>query len=445
MSKQSKPFVFVTLQGPDDGGDFGPNTTGTKTGGIQEALDYAHEHCRDVYIVGGRGGTHEGKGIPDNIYTLDETIRVPWSQDFKVDSGNPLLFYRKDSGHAIDIDSQMNCRYKFGLIASNSCDAAVCIKPKSPGPDDMKVVTACVFDFSAIVTGHQDSAALLIDSSEGMIVNSKIFAEETNTIKCGVHITDDGGAGQWISNNQIEVMFGNQMHSKGNCTGLQLGEAGSTKIVHNRFDMSFHAPRGAHFDPEKEHVPNTAERLVTLDNFTPPNAIGADIHAQRNRLTLSFFGIRNPGHDIIFEPDARDNTIIAMNLPNGITNNATSPTNRIIPNWPVGFDVATPDFPASGQPIVNRTSYAVQIIILTAGEIDQWTITDAGSTSQATPFNLSLVDNLMRPPRPLQPPRPSASQTITGGLFPGQTLILKPGEQIRFDYSKPATWRWMAL
>ena len=191
--------------------------------------------------------------------------------------------------------------------------------------------------------------------------------------------------------------------------------------------------------------PIQQRRLVTLDNFTPPNAIGADIHAQRNRLTLSFFGIRNPGHDIIFEPDARDNTIIAMNLPNGITNNATSPTNRIIPNWPVGFDVATPDFPASGQPLVNTTSYSVQIIILTAGEIDQWTITDAGSTLQTTPFNLSLVDNLMRPPRPLQPPRPSASQTITGGLFPGQTLILKPGEQIRFDYSKPATWRWMAL
>ena len=278
-----------------------------------------------------------------------------------------------------------------------------------------------------------------------MIVNSKIFAEETNTIKCGVHLTDNGGTGQWISNNQIEVMFGNQMHSKGDCTGLQLGEAGSAKIVHNRFDMSFHAPRGAHFDPEKENLPSTAERLVTLDNFTPPNAVGADIHAQRNMLTLSFFGLRAPGSDIIFQPDARDNTVLAMTLPNGVTNNATSPTNRIIPNWPVGFDVTTPEFPASGEPLVNTTSYAVQIIILTAGEIDRWTITDAGSTPQTTPYNLSLVDNLMRPPRPLQPPRQSESETITGGLFPGQTLILKPGEQISFDYSKPATWRWMAL
>ena len=94
---------------------------------------------------------------------------------------------------------------------------------------------------------------------------------------------------------------------------------------------------------------------------------------------------------------------------------------------------------------MNTTSYAVQIIILTAGDIDRWTITDAGSTSQTTPYNLSLVDNLMRPPRPLQPPRQSESETITAGLFPGQTLILKPGEQISFDYSKPATWRWMAI
>jgi hypothetical protein len=50
MQDKRKPYVFVTLEGPDDGGDFGPNTPGTKTSGIQEALNYAHEHCRDVYI-----------------------------------------------------------------------------------------------------------------------------------------------------------------------------------------------------------------------------------------------------------------------------------------------------------------------------------------------------------------------------------------------------------
>ena len=34
-------YVVVTPEGPDDGGDFGPNTPGTRTAGIQEALNYA--------------------------------------------------------------------------------------------------------------------------------------------------------------------------------------------------------------------------------------------------------------------------------------------------------------------------------------------------------------------------------------------------------------------
>ena len=33
-------YVVVTPQGPEDGGDFGPLTPGTKTAGIQEALNY---------------------------------------------------------------------------------------------------------------------------------------------------------------------------------------------------------------------------------------------------------------------------------------------------------------------------------------------------------------------------------------------------------------------
>ena len=63
MKTRRKPYVLVTLEGPEDGGDFGPHTPGTKTSGIQEALDYAHAHCRDVFIFGGRGGVHAGTEV----------------------------------------------------------------------------------------------------------------------------------------------------------------------------------------------------------------------------------------------------------------------------------------------------------------------------------------------------------------------------------------------
>ena len=38
---QGQPFVLVTPNGPSDGGNFGPNTPGTTTAGIQEAINGA--------------------------------------------------------------------------------------------------------------------------------------------------------------------------------------------------------------------------------------------------------------------------------------------------------------------------------------------------------------------------------------------------------------------
>ena len=432
-----KPYVFVTLAGPDDGGDFGPHTKGTKTSGIQEAVDYAHANSRDVYIFGGRGGMHSRQGITANVYTLDETLRIPWSQDFRLDGGNYLLAYRKATGPAIHIDSQMNCRYKFGLVTSRSPEPALLIKPETPGPDDFKVITASVFDFSAVVSADPKGTAILIDSSHGPIINSRLFAEEFNAAGIGVHLTDAGGSGSQIANNRIHIMYGNQYHARGHCTGLRLGDPGSWKIVHNHLEMSLHAPRGAHFDEQKG-------AFVTVDDFVPEKAIGADIFAQGNLLTLTCYGRRAPGEDIVFEQDAQENTIFAFNLPNGITNRATVATNRIIPNQPVGFRIPTPPVPRSGEFMINRNPYTVQILILDSGQVTEWTIADAPVRPSTVPKNLSIVDNLRVSATPSPIDGEFNSQIISGSLFAGQTIRLEPGEKIGFTYSKPPVWRWKA-
>ncbi len=438
MAGIAKPWVNVTLQGPADGGDFGPLTPGTRTGGIQEALDYANENSRDVFIHGGPGGLHEGDGNPHNIYQLEETLRVAWSQDFTVQGGNYLLSYTASSGSAIHIDSQMNCRYKFGLVSSSSPDPVVCMRPETPGPDDFVVITACVFDFSAVVSGHPRGTSILLDSSLGPIINSRIAAEETNSQGTGLHISDAAGSGQWISNNQIQVVYGNQYHGTGACVGLQLGEPGSSKIVHNSLEMSCHAPRGAHFD-------EASRRYVTVEDFAPKGAVGASIHAQRNKLTLSCFGKREPGCDLLFGPDSRDNTIFALSLPNGVTNRAAVPSDKIIPNWPIGFDIETPPVPARGDFLVNRTSHAVQVLIVSAGQVTEWSLGDSGSTAQGVPGNLSLVDNLSGTPPELLPPRPPQEQLVGAGLHAGQTFILEPGDRVKFVYTEAPAWRWKAL
>jgi len=417
-SGRTKPYVLVTLNGPADGGDFGPHTPGTRTSGIQEALEYAHRHCRDVYICGGRGGMHAGKPINCNVYWLDEPLRVPWSQDFRLDGGNYVLVYRPKAGHAVEIDSQMNCRYKFGLIVSQSPDPAVCIRPRTPGPDDFVVITASVFDFSAIVSAHPAGTAILIDSRNGPIINSRFFFEEFNSRGCGLHISDAGGTGHSITNNRIEVMFGNQSHARDHCVGLKLGEPSCRKILHNRIEMSFHAPQGVHFDVK-------AKRYVPSKPFVPERAIGADIYAQRNLLTFWFYGRRAQGHDIVFEPDSRDNTVFAFDLPNGITNLAKVPTNRIITNWPVGFDVSTPPVPPSGKPAVNRNPYPVQVLFTSGGRVSSWTLAGVEACEQ--------------------PAKSAREQTIPGPLSAGQSVILQPGESIKLEYSQSPQWVWKAL
>jgi hypothetical protein len=431
----SKPFVLVTPQGPEDGGDFGPNTPRTKTGGIQEAIDYAHQHCRDMYIFGGRGGMHEGTATSANVYTVEETIRVPWSQDFRLDGGNYLLSYTPKHGHAVTIDSQMNCRYKFGLIISHAEEAAVLIKPETAGPDDFIVVTASIFDFSAIVS---DGTGLQLDSSEGPIINSRVFAEETNTRKRGVYLTE-GGSNNWISNNLIHVMYNQQYHGVEACKNLQVGDPGSNHIIHNRFDMSMHAPRGAYFDEATRQYTTSEDFEVSED------AVGAEIHAQNNIFILSPFGRRALGKDLVFQSDARENTVFALSLPNGYTNLARIPTNRIIPNWPVGFSVPTPDIPLSGEFITNTAPFSIQILILSPGDVSQWTLLEAERTMPSIPFNLSIVDNLRRPETRLQSAGEPEAQTIKGGLSAGQIILLEPGEQISFTYEQAPTWRWKAL
>ena len=70
--------IVVSPQGPRDGGDFGPHTPGTKTSGLQEALDAAKRQAKDVYLAGGSWTADKTEPV---VYHLHETLRVPWMQN----------------------------------------------------------------------------------------------------------------------------------------------------------------------------------------------------------------------------------------------------------------------------------------------------------------------------------------------------------------------------
>ena len=107
-----------------------------------------------------------------------------------------------------------------------------------------------------------------------------------------------------------------------------------------------------------------------------------------------------------------------MNLSDeGITNNATRATNRIIPLKPVGFKATTPAISPTGSALENRQPYPMWVTILTPGEVIRWTVTDSNGQSN----------------------------TVSSKLLAGQAFYLEPGDKITLHYHQAPTWKWKAL
>jgi len=380
---RSVNYVVVSPGGPDDGGDFGPKTPGTKTSGIQEALDYAKEHTRDVYICGG-GIREPFKGGVG--YTLQETLRIPWNQNWRLDGGEYWLSYTQDRGDAVVIDSQMNCHIKLGLVvASRSPDNVVHVFPTTKGPDEFRCVVASTFEFNGMVGAGdvwgkpgcvQKGTGLNLDSTGGGgIQGNKFLLKEINACAVGVDI------GPGANSNHFDITW---CHLT--TLAMRIGE-------------------------------NVSESMIRLGcSGGVDGAAGVQIFGRRNFLTLTAHA-QDPGKNVVFEAPAQHNLIYAVSLDNGITNNATVPTNRIVTSWPIGFSIETPAVAASGTPVVNRHPYGVEVNVTAAGQVSRWSKTDANGTAL----------------------------TFTGGLFPGQSFVLDPGDSVTFEYSQRPEWRWKAL
>jgi hypothetical protein len=162
---------------------------------------------------------------------------------------------------------------------------------------------------------------------------------------------------------------------------------------------------------------NVSESIIRLGcSGSVDGAAGVQIFGRRNFLTLSAHA-QAPDKNVIFEGPARDNLIYAVSLDNGITNNAAEPTNRIVTSWPIGFSLETPALPPSGERVVNRHPYSVEVNITDAGHVTRWTKTDANG----------------------------AAVTFESGLLVGQSFLLDPGDSVTLEYSQQPQWRWKAL
>ena len=381
-------YIVISPNGPKDGGDFGRHTPGTQTSGLQEAFNFAKNSIREVYVI---GGSVTGTDKPV-VYNLDTTLHIPWGQNAHCDGGNYVLNFTQTSGDCLLLNSQMTSDLKFGSVHAPNLEsgALVKIKPAATGPDGFIAFGARRVRLGSIIAGPKGKdkegrvVGLHIDASFGAICAPYISTTQIKNCDVGI-LLDPVEGGHGILDCVIESPIIE------NCnTGIQVNSG-----FFNRINVSM------------------------ASGDVSGTVIGANIAGgYENTYTLSWQSDFEAGKALVFGSGARDNLVYAMNLPtDGVTNNATRPTNRIIPLKPVGFNLTTPAVPENNVDVENRQSYPVWVTVLTPGEVTSWTVTDSNGTSH----------------------------TVSSGLLAGQAFHFEPGEKIKFTYTQPPTWKWKAL
>ena len=307
----SRNQIVVSPDGPSDGGDFGPHTPGTQTSGLQEALDAAKARGQDLYIAGGSWTADKTRPI---VYNLNTTLRVPWMQNFRLDSGNCVLNYTPTPGDAVVFDSQMSCSYRFGLIVSRSDGAVVRLRPTTAGPDRFKIITSTEFVFNALVCGGGGGAWPGGKPYDTRLDPARQFS--------GTGLTLDGTAGA-IDANKITVV-----ETVGCATGLEISGAATRNTIE---EVNIHLCRdGVRVGGVRDGRPadNRIEAFVDSQGIEPSSAVA--IFGSRNHLTLSVRRVADhAGPDLEFGASAADNLTIA-HFPCVVLDRSSGRTNRII-------------------------------------------------------------------------------------------------------------------
>ena len=382
-------YVVVSPQGPGDGGDFGTQTPGSATSGLQEAFNFAVANNKDVFIVGGLFIWGVAGPV---VYQCNTKLTVPAAKNLRIAGGDYVMNWGTSNSDCLVFDSQDNGNFKFGLLVAqgpgiNNGYAVMKLKPLTPLADGRPAIRNSFFRVSAPVGGGNvwgvgidgKGTGLHLNASSGDILNNHIIVMEINACNRGI-VLDGGGL---IQNNYIESPF--------------------THITNKLLDVytgSF----------------NLIEAQIDGGGTSTP-AIGANLRGgTQNRYHLLFGSNFAPGQALVFGTNARDNVVRTSNLPaGGVTNNADVTTNRIIPLNTQGFNVTTPDILFSFAPIYNNTGYTILATVETEGNVASW---------------LQFSSGLM---------------SVTGSLYRGQIFYLEPGDWISFNFTAAPTWNWRAL
>jgi hypothetical protein len=352
MASSAFPYVVLSF---DDTGDFGPQTPGTQTAGWQEAIDYCVEHARDLYVKGGWGGRTA-------IYHVSDTIRVPATQDFRIDGGVYVLnWVGPESKDLLVVDSGMDCHFTFGILVYGGLGAALRVKPENPVPIDKfavfvdsEIKTSSIADPHPFQRGERKGGAgVVFDTTKAPIVHSDFrFTAVLNFATC----IDAPAAGSDFAYNRLSCMH-----------------------LHTNADRSTLLRLGA------KSTQNTVKVNIGVDQGAA-EVRGADVFGANNVIELTTRGGFPKGNDLIFQESAQGNQVNLVvpgshefDLARFVTDRATTPTNQV--TW-TGPPAAIRTVQATPGTFTYTQRLFPATVRISGGEVSEVTLT-RGATAMA--------------------------------------------------------------
>ena len=431
----------------NDGADFGPDTPGTSTCGIQEAVTHAQKTGAAVSLMAGTyiisetitissgSGAVAIYGVPVSLFFTSQTsaTQVRGTRIFPAASfAGSVLFNLENSEDAVSVSGLG----LFGLPAS-SCQALGSSGTAPTGMLDGLYVrsgTGCV---SNMLFWNCDNAYKFTggvnygttDHHGFQIVNCNVGISNAGTGNAfqaivtfnnytnGVSINDlsvdeaiyddlylyDGYVGISVQtpSGSVSKIYVTNCHYEGNgLRFLSMDQAGQAEVFVS--GVTTYAQMLAYLNG------SGVSKIFISQGYALDGGYGG------SAIVRMASGATNSGYLRLRDFDLG----AASNLSPGTVPSGFSVFMLDCPGYnPQGFSATTPSIPSSGTAQENTNPYSVRVYILTGGTATGYTITDPSGTTQA----------------------------ISVTLAAGMEITLDPGASITLTYTVAPTWKWYGV